>query len=427
MFSSSVSASIFTALISLLLVQDPFNPTGNSPKPAKSTNTWLVRETQSADYQASLLNVSPDGLELQLPSERRTVPWDQLLRVENQSQLEKKEKEKKVAAKDLVTVELRDGSIVYGSQITATDSTATLERGDEKPIDIKNNRIQSVQLQPLVDELKTQWQAIVESSTVSDTLILRRSELALDKIEGVISGVSNTQVKFQYDGQTIDVQRTKLAGWKYFAVEQSTRPKLLAVVRDRWGSTWMAQAIQKDETASEPALKILLVCEAAVTLPLSRLSEIDFSYGSMRFLADLPAIERKVKQRFNLATQLPEAETLFGPRPSAAETQRGATVGPGVEFMGSGTVVYRVPDGFRRMFGTVILNPDGPQFVTCTAVVMVEDKVVWEKVLDKPHEAIPLDVEVEPGKRVRLTVSTDSKQPVGDRVTWRQLRFIKVK
>ena len=93
--------------------------------------------------------------------------------------------------------------------------------------------------------------------------------------------------------------------------------------------------------------------------------------------------------------------------------------------MGSGSIVYRVPNDFKRLQGSVALTPEGPQFVPCKAQVFVEDKVVWEKTLDQPHEPHALELEVEPGKRVRLVVESDSKQPVGDMITWRQLRFVK--
>ena len=93
--------------------------------------------------------------------------------------------------------------------------------------------------------------------------------------------------------------------------------------------------------------------------------------------------------------------------------------------MGSGSVTYRVPQDFQRLLGSVALTPEGPQFVPCKAQVLVEEKVVWEKTLSSPHQVLPIEIEVEPGKRVRLTVEAEAKQPVGDKVSWRQLRFVK--
>jgi hypothetical protein len=187
----------------------------------------------------------------------------------------------------------------------------------------------------------------------------------------------------------------------------------------------MAQSIAGKWSAADAMIELKLLCGATVSIPAAAVHEIDFSFGSMRFLADLEPIERRTQPRLTLATPLPAADQLFGPRPAEAETRRGATAGPGIEFMGSGSVVYRVPNDFRRLLGSVALTPEGPEFVPCKAQVLVEEKVVWEKTLTTPHESLPIEIEVDPGKRVRLSVQAESRQPVGDKVSWRQLRFVK--
>ncbi|MGN6135985.1 MAG: hypothetical protein ACTHOU_15975 [Aureliella sp.] len=377
-----------------------------------------IAETQLPPYSAQVLAVGPEGLTVKLGAETRSVPLDQLLRTRFAAP-------EKPAASEKISVELADGSTVHCAQVTSDGNALTLTWADGQSVAVATRQVTSCQLQPLDANRSRQWQAIVESNTAADVLIVQRSPESLDKIEGVISAVTDSAVKFQFDGQAIDVQRSKLAGWKYYAPQASSRPKLLAVVRDRHGSSWMAQSLQADWSAAAAQADLKLVCGVELKLPLASLVDIDFSFGSMRFLADLEPIERKVQPRFALAIALPQAEQLFGPRPAAAESQRGATAGPGIEFMGSGAIVYRVPNDFRRLLGSVALAPDGPQFVPCKAQIAIEDKVVWEKTLSAPHEPLPVEIKVEPGKRVRLTVQAQGGQPVGDRVLWRQLRFVK--
>ncbi len=260
---------------------------------------------------------------------------------------------------------------------------------------------------------------MISSRIAGDVLILQRSTDALDKIEGLITEISDSQVKFEFNGETIPVQRTKLAGWRFFSTNKEPAGKLLAVLRDAAGNSWMIQNLSASNWSSGGNVKLQLVGGAKIDLPMDQVSEIDFSFGSMRFLADLQPLERKVQPRLALAVKIEEAEQLFGPAPSPPESARGATAGPGVRFMGSGSIVYRVPNEFKHLQGSVALTPDGPQFVPCKAQVFLEDKIVWEKTLDQPHEAIPVELDVEPGKRVRLVIESESKQPVGDLVTWR--------
>jgi hypothetical protein len=377
-----------------------------------------ILETRLPAYTAQVVNISPTGITVKLGNEPRQVVFDQLLR-------------SRFSVPDLkpdasrIAVELSDGSTLNCAKISSDGKNVVLNMADESSVSLPARQVASCLLQPLDVELAKQWEAIVESRISSDTLILKRSATALDKIEGVIGEVSDSSVKFQFDNQTIEVVRTKLAGWRYYAPAAASKAKLLAVVRDHHGSKWMVQSISGDWTKAGATAELQLQCGATISLPTSAISDIDFSFGSMRFLADLEPIERKVQPRLALSASLPEAELLFGPRPSAAESQRGATAGPGVDFMGSGSIAYRVPDEFKRLLGSVALTPDGPHYVPCKAQVLLEDKVIWEKRLTSPQESFPVEIEVESGKRVRLSVQSESQQPVGDLVSWRQLRFVK--
>lgn len=375
-----------------------------------------ILETKLPPYTGTIIKIDREGVRVHLPAETRSIPFDRLLKARFAPP-------EKRAASESLTIELSDGSTINGSKIESDGTNVRFKSGAEE-FTVTTRQVDSCLLKPLPAPLAKQWQAIVDSRISADVLVLNRSAEALDKIEGIITSVSDQTVKFQFDGQTIDVQRSKLAGWRFFAPEQKDRPKLLAVVRDRRNSIWMVESLT-GQWANNESIQMKLVCGAEVKLQAASITEIDFSFGSMRFLADLEPIERKVPSRLALATAIPESEQLFGPRPTAAATQRGAAVGPGIEFAGSGTIVYRVPTDFRRLMGTVSLTPEGTQFVPCKAQIMIEEKVVWEKTLTTPQEVIPLEIEVDSGKRLRLTIQAESRQPVGDHVSWRQLRFVK--
>ena len=376
-----------------------------------------ILETRLPAYTAAVTQISNDGLAVKIANQARTIPFDQLLRTKFNPQ-----ENKAIAGK--LQVELADGSQLRCQQLTSDGKNVQLTISEQWKIELPSSQVASCLTQPLDAALAKQWDNMVSGRIIGDVLILQRSPEALDKIEGVIVEINETHIKFEFDGQTIPVQRTKLAGWRFFSSNKDKPGKLLAVLRDTTGNSWMIQGITSKWSPGSKA-RLQLVSGANIDVPIEAISEIDFSFGSMRFLADLEPLDRKVQPRLALAVKLPEADQLFGPRPIAADTSRGATAGPGVQFMGSGSIVYRVPNDFKRLQGSVALTPEGPQFVPCKAQVFVEDKVVWEKTLDQPHEPHALELEVEPGKRVRLVVESDSKQPVGDMITWRQLRFVK--
>lgn len=390
----------------------------NVPAAANPVGPAEILETRLPTYSAQVVKIDATGMTVKLGNESRQIAFDQLLR----SRFSVAESKPDAAR---LAVELSDGSTINCSKISSDGKNVELGLSRETIVSLPTRTVASCRLRPLDADLSKQWEAIVESRISGDILVLQRSPTALDKIEGVIGEITDSAVKFQFDGRTIDVQRTKLAGWRFYSAPSTAKAKLLGVVRDIQGSKWMVQGVTGDWSASGTSVQLQLQCGATVSLPIASISDIDFSFGSMRFLADLEPLERKVQPRLSLTAELPEAEQLFGPRSAAAESQRGATAGPGVDFMGSGSIVYRVPDEFKRLLGSVALTPDGPHFVPCKAQVLLEDKVIWEKTLTSPQETFPVEIEVEPGKRVRLTVQSESQQPVGDLVSWRQLRFVK--
>lgn len=388
-----------------------------APAPRTAQSTAEILETRLPGYTATLTQISEQGLAVRIGNQPKTIPYDQLLRAKFAAVDSK-------SAQGKLLVELNDGSQLHCQQVTSDGKNVQLTIMEGWKVTLPSNQITSCLTQPLDATLAKQWENMVTSRIAGDVLILQRSPEALDKIEGVITEISDTQVKFEFDGQAIPVQRTKLAGWRFFSSNKDKPGKLLAVLRDTLGNSWMIQSLSVQWAPGNKA-QLKLVGGASLEVPIEQIGEIDFSFGSMRFLADLEPLERKVQPRSAMAVKLPEADQLFGPRSAAADTARGATAGPGVQFMGAGSIVYRVPADFKRLQGSVALTPDGPHFVPCKAQVFVEDKVVWEKTLDHPHDPQSIELEVQPGKRVRLVVESESKQPVGDLVTWRQLRFVK--
>ncbi len=386
---------------------------------AKSPTQAEITESRAPVYTGQISAFSPQGVTVIVGGQSKVVPLDEILNAKFSHGTAQ-------SAANAIIIELNDGSTLRASQITGEGKGVSVQfPSGQAPVAIPTANVSSVQLRPLDGALATQWEAIVNSRISGDTLVLQRSSEALDKIEGVITQVTDTIVKFQFDGQTVDVQRNRLAGWRYYSSAANEKGKLLAVARDLSGSSWMIQSIQGDLTRPDANVELKMVCGAVVSLPILQLSDIDFSYGSMRFLANLQPLERKSSSRLALAVNLPEMEKLFGPRISSTVSTRGATAGPGLEFMGAGELVYRVPDEFRRLMGSVALEPDGPQSVPCKVQISIEDKVVWEKTLETPHESFPIEVAVESGKRIRLQVLVDAKLAAGDLVRWHQLRFVK--
>jgi hypothetical protein len=397
---------------------------GSAAAPRAAAAAAEIAETQLPPYTGQLRRLSAQGLEVAVGGEIRTLPFDRLLRVRTGQTTSPATPRAEIDSGRL-QVELADGSLLIADQLTSDGKQVTLAWTAGMSLKFPTRLVSHCLQRSLAPALAPQWQAIVESRIGSDVLVLARTPEALDKIEGLIASIDDKNVQFTFDGQEIAVARTRLAGWRFFTAAAPPRGKLLAVVRDQAGNQWMTAQISADLLAQPSVAKLTLVCGADVEIPAASITEMDFSFGSMRFLADLEPLERKVAPRLALATALPEAEKLFGPQTAAAENQRGAVVGPGVDFLGAGSVTYRIPSDFKRLQGSVLLAADGPQHIPCKVQVFQEDKLLLETTLSQAYQPEVIDLAVEPGRRLRLVVSPEGTAPVGDWVAFRQLRFVK--
>jgi len=379
-----------------------------------------VTETQKSPYQAEFVAFTGTAVKIQQAGQAREIPLENLMRLRYIPAPAPQPKS------DLpIEVELRGGSRVTGSELVSDGKQVSITTV-HGPIAFPSKVITACKFRKLSPSLLPQWKSLVESQVAADMLVVVRSDEALDKIEGLIGKITAEAVTFEIDGQSVEAPRTKLAGVKFFSNDAKLGP-LAGVVRDVHDNQWIVSSINSStntatNTAGRCTLK--LTCGESVDLPLAALTEIDLSYGNMRYLADIEPLERTSKPRFELGIELPESSKLFGPR-SIASPAKSGIVGPSIEFVGAGAATYRVPNGFTKLVGKVELNPGGQAFIACRAAVMLENKTLWEHTFEATRQPQEISLSVDSDKRLRLIVESQSPQPIGDIITFHQLRFMK--
>ncbi len=400
-----------------------------------------VATTEQAPYPAQVLSISADGVELEIGNKLSTIPLHKLRRLkfgQNVAAERVGGTANSSPSNSAHRVSLRDGSLFGYRSFTLAAGTArfALEAGVE--FSMPANEVQHVQLQELGPAQWTQWQAIVQSRASGDTLALIRSADALETLEGIVSAVNAEQVSFDFGGQIIGAPLTKLAGLRLFAPARpagganrdASSAKLSAIVHDRSGNRWMTAAATQSRDSAE--VELLLQCGSKLALPVEQLADGDFSAGSTQFLADLEPLGRDSDRSSQAAaSELPlgltvaGAEGLFGARARNLSQLGQSSLGPGLEFLGSGSISYRIPPEFTRLRGEVELRPTGNRFTPCQASVKLENEIVWQERLSEIGRRWPVDVPIAPDGRLRIEVTTEAETPVGDVVLWHDLRLVK--
>jgi hypothetical protein len=258
-----------------------------------------------------------------------------------------------------------------------------------------------------------------------DSIVLIRSAEALERLDVVIQSISADSVKFEFSGQTLDAPRSKLAGVCFFNLAEASTPlaRLMAVVSDSAGNRWLAAQL----AAPTGNPDILLTTRGGVKIhaPRSQLSEIDYSSGSLRFLADIEPLRLEVQDKYGVSSLVAGLADMFGPRKVVDGNPRAAAFGPTLEFWGSGSAVYRVPAEYTRLAGTVSLNPPGNRYSPCLVSVLLENKTIWERRLDNAGQPVEIDLPVQGDQRLTLLIQAQTAHPVGEIVSWHALRFVK--
>jgi hypothetical protein len=380
-----------------------------------------IAATDRPDFQAELESISETSVRVAADSETLEIPLEKLRSVRFTGV------QPASPAAGAKRVTLADGSVFSCSQLTCSAETVRFSLF-ENTVELPTEHVLHIQLQDLKGPLETQWAAISQSRLSGDALVLIRSTEALEKLEGIIVAVGPESVSFDFGGQVIDAPLTKLAGLCFFSnrQKQESATPLSAVVSDQVGNRWMAHRVQAPVGPdSQPRATLSLVCGPDVELPLDRLREIDFSFGSMQFLADLDPILSESTKQIDLLANISGVKKLFAPRRMEPVPLSSQVLGPSLKFLGSGSTTYRVPPGFTRLVGAIELRPVGNHFTPCSVSILLENKVIWQQQLSEAGSLESIDLGITPDARVKLEVVANSATPVGDTVIWHELRFVK--
>ncbi len=316
------------------------------------------------------------------------------------------------------TVLLHDGSRLHPTSIASQGKDIRVELGEGVAMDLSPLAIKAIQLQTLSEATLSQWNAIVESRVTGDTLVVIRSPESLDKIEGSIGEINDESIGFSFGGQQLSAPRAKLAGLRFFSPPTTLNP-VQTVVTDRWNNVWNATEVVSP--AQSNRLDLVLAGGGRVSLPLTAIRLLDFSIGSLVYIAELTPTDFESQASDDLLSRAGANGKLFEPGPIRLPK----TSGPSLRFFGSGSMTYRIPADYSKLEGTLCLAPSGDRHTPCTVRVKLENEVIWEQKLESLSQRLELSIPVQAEKRLRFEVAPEGSFPIGDIVIWQELRLLK--
>lgn len=258
--------------------------------------------------------------------------------------------------KELPSVQLGD-TLLKVRSITLKDGTFQLEPAGGGNAAAKSGEVAEILFQPsrlgTDKDLDADWEEIRNQETEEDMLIVFRNE-KLNFYYGTILEITNKAVRFEQDGESINVRLRHIFALRFTSItasagsaaqqeNQITDPAfrekpLLGVLTDAFGSELSVSCLEFPETdrlhsansdhstadptpggspnAEEMKLRCITTTGHVLDLPIKTLRVLDLTHGRTLFLTDLKPESVEWTPYFPLTSGL--LETSFGTRP---ETQ----------------------------------------------------------------------------------------------------------
>lgn len=401
--------------------------------PAADVQVQLLRgDTVSGE----LIAVSAEKISVSVAGTSQVIPAPEALAVDFSPAMDQETPH--------IWLDLLDGSRVIAAGLSLSGGKATIEfLGGEKLTDVPARAIRAIRFRAADDDrLNASWNDILAGTRSGDVLVLRKSAtreieeegqtktvttLALDELEGAVLAIGPESVKFDFDGDKVDVKREKLEGVVLFQPVKRELPAANLRLIDVAMSQWRLKSIElKDDqlTGVTPAGVML-------TLPLARVQRLDFSSGNVALLASLPMENSEASVALLPKGLSAGALDWFAPsagkRPGTVRNDSTAKPNGKVALTGKSQVTYRTPEGFRWLRAGLVLAGKQGQGSDVDVIVVGDGKVLAKHSLLAADERKPLTLEVDVAniRRVTLQAVPLAGQGFGALVDFQDARFTK--
>jgi hypothetical protein len=397
-----------------------------------------VRPLTGETVKGKLVELSEQQVSIALSPENRTFAASDLLAIEFAAA--------KVADKPTVWVDLLDGSklLALGYEVSAGKASVRLVGG--QMVEIPTRSIHAARFRQQDNELAQAWREIVLAEHTSDLIVVRKTsmrtveegegepktvtETALDVLDGTVLDIRPDSVKFDFDGDKIDVKREKIEGIVYYhAVRRELPPSVCRLV-DAGGSQWSLKSL----ALAEDTVSLVTAAGVSASLPLSGVAKVDFSVGNIVMLAELapdtgdgePVVSLQPKA---MAAPFGRMFKVSALPPLGADGFKigGKRYESGLSLHSPLTLVYRVPEGFRKFHALAGVDDSIVAPGDFVLQILGDGKELFRHEFQGAEERGPLaiDLDLTGVRRLSIVVDPADGQDIGDQLNLCEARLTK--
>ncbi|MGE0755401.1 MAG: NPCBM/NEW2 domain-containing protein [Pirellulaceae bacterium] len=328
-----------------------------------------------------------------------------------------------------VWVELVDGSAFAGATFTAAAGQCTMTGGATGTLSMSLPRVRSVRFYAPQEQIRAQWKAIAAESAPGDVLVIRKisssasgaSEVALDQLTGVVHGVTDATVSFEFDGERLDVSRAKIEGIVLRGATSRETDEPYSRVRDAAGGIWNA----RDVSFGDGRLELTTVAGVRVPLPWNQVQEVDYSAANLMHLAEIEMESAAWRPYFQSSLTPKSLSRWFEPRFEAVALG-GRSYDRSLVLHSRSVVSYRLSRNFRQLVAVVGIDERLRHQANLGLTILGDGQPLFQRTIRGDQEPFELDLPIDGVRRLRIEVDFgEDRSDVGDLLYLAEPRLVK--
>jgi hypothetical protein len=224
--------------------------------------------------------------------------------------------------------------------------------------------------------------------------------------------VTDQTVRFLFDGEAVDVPRSRLEGLIYYVPPGDEMPSVTCRAIDVHGNSWNVGAV----SLSGDDLQMRTCAGVSLSLPLAHLEKLDFGTGNVVYLSDLEPLKVQWTPLLASNAVADGLQQLFQPRRDQSfvgralrlrfkeDANRVQEFPKGLAIHSRTELVYRLPAGFRRLTAWVGMDEQSGDVGTAQLIISGDGESLFDQVFTGQVEPMPIDVDIEGKQRLSILV-----------------------
>jgi hypothetical protein len=417
---------------------------GLASVPARANDLVRVVPLAGEAIEGKLVALSAANVSVDLPSGTQQLAATDLLAVEFPS-AESPSVGAIESEEPAVWITLVDGSRLHAENYAVADGKASITLKGGLNVTAPTRSITSVRYRAQDLSVANLWQAILAAPHTSDLIVVRKTsmreveeagetrtvtETILDELDGTLLDVQPNNVSFEFGGDKLQVSREKIEGLVYFHPVRRELSVPACQMVDTSGSRWSLRAVE----LVDGKLRATTVAGVSAELPFVAVAKIDFSVGNILELAELEPDAGTAEPVVSL--QPAAMSTSFGrlfkrgtQPPLGAEAFQigGKRFTRGLALHSPQSLVYRVPEGFRKFHATAGIDDSTIAPGHFVLQILGDGKELFRQEFspNSPREPLPIHLDLSGVRRLSIVMDPADGQDIGDQLDLCEARLSK--